>query len=142
MNSIFVSVSVPVDRRTNGLVIFRSTCAACHGADGGGLANIAPPLNGSEYVEGSSDRLAMILLNGLKGPIHIKGQLYKFNGSMPNFGNNFTEQQIADVIGYLHNSFVSNPPKPIRAKKIKILKDKHSGPLTEDDLLKMTDLKD
>src|SRR5438045_5618230 len=31
-NSIFVEVSVKVDRRTNGLEIYRSTCMSCHGA--------------------------------------------------------------------------------------------------------------
>ncbi|HLA53416.1 MAG TPA: c-type cytochrome, partial [Flavitalea sp.] len=139
-NSIFVKASVSMDARTNGLVIFRSTCATCHGADGEGIANIAPPLRGSEYLEGSSDKLAMILLNGLTGPLHLNGKLYKFNGSMPNFGNNFNDQQIADVIGYLHNSFVAKPPKRIRAERIKTMRTKHSGTLTENDLMKMADL--
>jgi mono/diheme cytochrome c family protein/glucose/arabinose dehydrogenase len=140
MNSIFTDVSVPVDRRTAGLDIFRSTCMACHGADGEGIANVAPPLKGSQYVEGPPERLAMILLNGLTGPVQIKGQSSKFNGSMPNFGNNFNDQQIADVIGYLHNSFVAKPPKSMRAEKIKNLRAKHSGTLTEPELLKMADL--
>jgi mono/diheme cytochrome c family protein len=139
-NSIFVKTSVSMDARTNGLVIFRSTCGTCHGADGEGIANIAPPLRGSEYLEGPSERLAMILLNGLTGPLHINGKLYKFNGSMPNFGNNYNDQQIADVIGYLHNSFVAKPPKRIRAERIKTLRTKHSGTLTENDLNKMADL--
>jgi hypothetical protein len=56
---------------------------------------------------------------------------------MPNFGNNFSEQQIADVIQYLHNSFVAKPPKPISAEEIKKLKASHTGTLTEADLLKM-----
>ncbi len=138
-NSIFVKAAVSMDERTNGLVIFRSTCGSCHGTDGEGIANIAPPLKGSEYLEGSSERLAMILLNGLTGPLHINGKLYKFNGSMPNFGNNFTDQQIADVIGYLHNSFVAKPPKSIKAERIKTLRTKHSGTLTEQDLMKISD---
>ena len=114
---------------------------ACHGADGDGIANVAPPLKGSQYVEGPSERLAMILLNGLQGPLHIKGKSYTFNGSMPNFGNNFNDQQIADIISYLHNSFVPNDSESIHAEEIENLKNKHSGTLTEDDLLKMTDLK-
>ena len=137
---MFIEVSVEVDRVTSGLEIFRSTCMACHGADGEGIANMAPPLKGSQYVEGPSARLAMILLNGLEGPLHIKGQTYKFNGSMPNFGNNFDDKQIADIIQYLHNSFVPKPPKPVHAEKIKELRTRHSGTLTEDDLLKMSDL--
>jgi mono/diheme cytochrome c family protein len=139
VNSIFVDVSVAVDKVTSGLIIFRSTCSACHGADGEGLGSKAPPLKGSQYVEGSADKLAMIILNGLTGPVNVNGKLYTFNGSMPNFGNNFTDQQIADVIGYLRNSFVTGRKKSIHADEVKALRGKHSGTLTEKELLNMTD---
>jgi mono/diheme cytochrome c family protein len=144
-NSIFVDVVVPVDKRTAGLEIFQSTCSACHGADGEGKQNMAPPLKGSEYVAGSPTRLAMILLNGISGPISLKGQTYTFNGSMPNFGNNFTDQQLSDVIEYIHNSFIANPSKSLRIKteNIKELRGKHSGPLSGKELQVMgnTDIK-
>jgi len=135
-NSIFVDVVVPVDKRTAGLEIFQSTCSACHGADGEGKQNIAPPLKGSEYVNGSPSRLAMIILNGISGPISLNGQTYTFNGSMPNFANNYTDQQISDVIGYIHNSFIANPPKSLRisTEQIKELRGKHSGPLSGKEL--------
>ncbi|HEY9363155.1 MAG TPA: c-type cytochrome [Chitinophagaceae bacterium] len=139
MNPIYVQQTVPIDARTNGLIIFRNTCATCHGVDGDGLEHIAPPLKGSQYVEGSPERLAMIILHGLEGPIHVNGQLYQFNGSMPNFGNNFSDKEIADIIKYLHNSFVSQPVKSINAEKIKELRNKMPGTLTEKKLLKMAD---
>ena len=141
MNSIFIKGATPTDDRTNGLAIFQTTCSTCHGIDGEGLENLAPPLNGSEYVEGPSERLAMIILHGLEGPVHIKGKLYSFNGSMPNFGNNFSDEGIADVITYLHNSFVSTPTDQIHAEKVKELRNKRSGTLTEKDLLAMPDRK-
>lgn len=137
MSSIFVDVSVPSDKVTDGLVIFRSTCMACHGADGEGIANVAPPLKGSQYVEGSPERLAMILLNGLKGPLNVNGKQYTFNGSMPNFGNNFSDKEIADIIGYVRNSFVSKPKESINAERIKSLRSKKTGTLTENELMKM-----
>jgi len=144
MNSIFVETAVPVDKRTAGLEIFQSTCSACHGADGEGKENLAPPLKGSPYLEGPTSRLAMILLNGLTGPVNVNGKQYTFNGSMPNFGNNFTDKQISDVIGYLHNSFVVHPPKGQQIEgKIKMLRGKHQGgPLTEEELLKIPGLND
>jgi len=141
MNSIYLQERVPTDARTNGLIIFRNTCATCHGVDGDGIENIAPPLKGSQYVEGSPDRLAMIILNGLEGPVHINNVLYKFNGSMPNFGNNYTDSQIADVIKYLHNAFVSKRVQSISAEEIKDIRHKSARTLTENDLLKMTDSK-
>ncbi|TKK65112.1 c-type cytochrome [Ilyomonas limi] len=140
MNSIFVQVKTPPDARTNGLAIFRSTCATCHGLDGDGIEHVAPPLKGSEYVEGSPQRLAMIILNGLEGPIHMNGKLYNFNGTMPNFANNYTDKDIADVIEYLHNAYVTKPVKSIHVDKIKALRNTKSGTLREQDLLEMDNL--
>jgi len=140
MNSIYVQVKTPPDARTNGLSIFRSTCATCHGVDGDGIEHVAPPLKGSEYVEGSPQRLAMIILNGLEGPIHINGKLYNFNGTMPNFANNYTDKDITDIIEYLHNAYVTKPVKPIHADKIKELRNKKSGTLQEKDLMEMANM--
>jgi mono/diheme cytochrome c family protein len=84
----------------------------------------------------------MIILNGLTGPMHVNGQLYKFNGSMPTFGSNFTDEQIAGIIDYLHNSFVPGARPPVKASRIKALRDKKAGVLTEKDLLEMPDSKD
>lgn len=142
MNSIFVEVKAPLDARTNGFELFRTTCAPCHGTDGDGVEHVGPPLKGSEYVAGSANRLAMIILNGLEGPIHVNGQLYKFNGTMPNFGNNFDDNQISDIIKYLHNAYVTRPVKPIKAEEIKTLRNKKSGTLTEKDLLSMNEVKE
>lgn len=139
-NVIYVQVKAPMDARTNGLELFRSTCASCHGVDGDGIEHVAPPLKGSEYVEGSVDRLAMIILNGVEGPITVNGQLYKFNGAMPNFGNNFTDNQIADIIKYLHNAYVTKPPKSASAEKIKQLRGRKLGTLKEKDLLEMAQM--
>ena len=137
MNSIYVQAKTPVDARTNGLQLYRTNCASCHGVDGDGLEHLGPPLKGSEYVYGPTSRLAMIILNGLEGPIHINGKLYQFNNTMPNFANNFTDSQIADIIKYLHNAYVTTPVKPITPEKIKELRSKKTGTLTEKHLLEM-----
>jgi mono/diheme cytochrome c family protein len=139
MNSIFIKETRQTDTRTNGLVIFQTTCATCHGKDGEGIENLAPPLDGSEYVEGPSERLAMIILHGLEGPVHIKGKLYTFNGTMPNFANNFSDKEIGDVISYLHNAFVLTPTDRVSTEKIKELRNQINRTLTEKDLLEMPD---
>jgi hypothetical protein len=147
MNSIFVQRKIPLMGVQRGLVIYRSVCSVCHGPDGEGIQYLAPPLNGSEYVAGPTARLGMIILNGLEGPVHVNGQLYKFNGTMLNYGNNFTDEEIAGIIDYLHNSFVTASPKlsyglkSISAEEIKNLRNKKSGTLKEEDLLKMDDSK-
>ena len=136
MNAIYVRKTVAVDTRTNGLRIFQTICATCHGQDGNGIEYRAPPLNGSQYVNGSPDRLALIILKGLEGPIHIEGQRMQFTGAMPAFEHNLTDDEITDVIRYLHNAFVHNP-KGMKMKKISELRDKDTGTLTEEKLLEM-----
>ncbi|HUQ65413.1 MAG TPA: c-type cytochrome [Flavitalea sp.] len=136
-NLIFVDRKLPLDERANGMVLFRKTCAGCHGGDGEGIEHVGPPLRESQYVHGSLDRLALILLNGLEGPLHINGKEYQFNGSMPNFGNNFNDKQIADIIHYLRNSYVTTSRKTIEDKRIGELRKKVTGTLTEEKLEKV-----
>ena len=84
----------------------------------------------------------MIILNGVAGPIHVNGQLYKFNGSMPAFASNFSDEQIADIIDYLHNSFVPGFKASIKSERIKVIRNKKTGTLTEKELLEMPGSKD
>ena len=145
MNSIFIKRELGITGLNKGLNIFRSTCSGCHGANGEGIAHLAPPLNGSEYLSGSGSRLAMIILNGLQGPIHVKGQRYEFDGTMPDFRNQYTDDEIEGIIIYLHNSFVapdptlSTRPKRITVEEINKLRNKPLNILTEKDLLEMPD---
>jgi mono/diheme cytochrome c family protein len=134
MNPVLVQRQLPLEQRANGRVLFLKTCAACHGADAEGIEHVGPPLRESQFVQGSSDLLAMIILNGLEGPIHIKDKEYRFNGTMPNFGNNFSDQEITDIISYLRNSYVEKRGKSITATRIKELRKKATGTLTEEKL--------
>ncbi|RYY30955.1 MAG: c-type cytochrome [Chitinophagaceae bacterium] len=137
MNPIFEDTKRPLDARTNGLLLFRANCASCHGSGGEGIDHIGPPLLESEYVKGPTSRLAMILLYGLEGPIHVNGKLYKFNNTMPVFSNSLNDDQLVDVIKYLHNAFSNTPAKPITADKIKAMRGKNIGTLTEKNLVEM-----
>src|SRR4051812_32995401 len=53
-----------------GKKIFLANCAVCHQPSGLGAASqVSPPLAGSEYVNGGTRRLGMIVLKGLQGPL-------------------------------------------------------------------------
>ncbi|WP_435357363.1 PVC-type heme-binding CxxCH protein [Emticicia sp. SJ17W-69] len=125
LNPIFVKEKNVVDNRTKGLQLFRSICATCHGADGKGIQDLAPPLKGSEYVDGSMKRLASIILHGLSGPINVNGKLYQLNNEMPGLINNkdVSDEDIADVIRFIQNAFAKEG-KGISASEIKKLRDK------------------
>ncbi|MBX2921488.1 MAG: c-type cytochrome [Chitinophagaceae bacterium] len=145
-HSIFVQRKIPVPGLQKGLVIYLSTCAGCHGPDGEGIEHMGPPLSRSEYVSGSNARLGMIILNGLEGPIHINSRLYSFNGAMPKFRDIFSDEEIAGIMDYLHNSFAPADPKlsygrpPVSPEEIKALRNKKPATtLTEQQLLETGD---
>ncbi|MCX6213984.1 c-type cytochrome [Spirosoma sp.] len=139
MNSIYVVQTNEVDTRTKGLKLFRTICATCHGPDGKGIQDLAPPLKGSEYIDGSMKRLAAIILHGVSGPIHVNGKLYQLNNEMPALLNNkdISDQDIVDIIQYTQNA-LAKEGKRISAADVKKMRDKKpagSGVLTEKQLL-------
>ncbi|AXE16657.1 dehydrogenase [Runella rosea] len=139
MNPIFVKEKNTVDNRTKGLQLYRTICATCHGADGKGIQDLAPPLKGSEYIDGSMKRLAAIILHGVSGPIHVSGKLYKLNNEMPALVNNkaISDQDIVDIIRFTQNAFAKEG-KGISVDDVKKMREKKpdgSGIFNEKQLL-------
>jgi mono/diheme cytochrome c family protein len=87
-----------------GLKVYAGTCLACHQADGLGVQRMNPPLVKTKWVLGDRKALAKIVLFGLKGgEIIIDGD--DFHNPMPAQSTQFTDQQVADVLTYIRNSF-------------------------------------
>ena len=139
LNPIFVKTKNEVDTRTKGLQLFRSICATCHGADGNGIENLAPPLKGSEYIDGSMNRLAAIILHGISGPMHVGGKRYELNNEMPALLNNtsVSDQDIVNIIAFTQNAYAKEPKRITAAevKKMRAFKPEGSGVLNEKLLL-------
>jgi mono/diheme cytochrome c family protein len=98
-----------------GQTYFQQNCAVCHQATGAGLPGTYPPLAGSEYVNGGSRRLGMILLKGLQGPVTVEG--HDFNGAMPAWGTTLTDKKISAILTYVRQAF-GNHAGPITADQI------------------------
>lgn len=99
-----------------GVALFGSICQTCHGKDGNGVASLAPPLNGSEWVTGDKNKLISIVLYGLTGPVKVAGKLYKapeINGDMPGIGQNneFRDEDISQVLNFIRNSWRNKAEK-------------------------------
>jgi mono/diheme cytochrome c family protein len=109
------------DAKAKGKQIFTKICAACHQPDGNGKDGLAPPLVGSEWVLAPTGaRMARIVLNGLKGPIHVSGKTWNFN--MPSLRANLNDDQIAVVISYVRAHLGTNhaglvPPELVAAAR-------------------------
>jgi mono/diheme cytochrome c family protein len=83
----------------SGRQIYTARCIACHQADGNGVPAICPPLKNSPRLAGPPGDLIKILLLGQKGPIVRDG--VKYNGLMPSWKFDLTDEQIAAVINDL-----------------------------------------
>lgn len=100
-----VAASVPPAIMDKGKDIYNKHCMACHQTDGSGNPGMYPPLSETRTVNGDKQKLISILLNGQTGEIEVKGEIY--NGVM--VPHNFlTDQQAADVLTYIRNSFGNN----------------------------------
>ena len=86
----------------SGKQIYIKNCLTCHQADGGGVQRMNPPLIKTEYVSGDKARLINIILKGFNEDVEINGQYY--TNVMPPL-NTLKDQEIADVLTYVRNSF-------------------------------------
>lgn len=86
---------------TRGKQVYLTQCLACHQADALGVQGMNPSLVKTKQVLGDKAALVKIVLNGLQG-VDIDGESY--NGVMAPHSD-LTDQEIADVLTYVRNSF-------------------------------------
>jgi len=130
-----------LEQYKRGAVIYSKEgfCITCHQPNGKGLdVSGFPPLNASTWATGNEDRLIKLTLNGLLGPIEVNGKKYPGQVPMTPFGMMLNDQEIADVLTYVRNSF-GNQASVISASKVKAIRasiqDK-KGFYSPDELLK------
>ena len=92
--------------------LYGMICAACHQPHGRGAPALAPPLARSDWVAGSPDRLARVVLQGLYGPIEVNGE--SWNLHMPGLGAALDDRKLAGLLSYIRRSWgnVSPPVEP------------------------------
>ncbi len=101
-----------------GKALYLVSCSACHQPNGQGLEGIAPPLAGTRWPSESEDRLARIVLHGLRGPITVAGKEY--NLEMPAMGF-FDDQDIAAILTYIRGTW-GKPSQPATPKTISLIR--------------------
>jgi len=85
-----------------GQKIYNQYCMACHQSNGLGASGRFPPLAGTDWVTGDTERLTHIILNGMEGSINVNGEIY--DGVMPQHAF-LNDDQIADVLTYIRTHF-------------------------------------
>ncbi len=104
----------------NGKQVYATQCLMCHQEDGGGVLNLNPPLTKTKYVLGDKTRLIQIVLKGLSGEIEVNGDTYR-NMMPPR--NTLSDQEIADVLTYVRNSF-GNKASAVTPAEVKAVRAK------------------
>ena len=88
-----------------GAKIYAAKCIVCHGPEAKGDGANYPALVGSNWATGETQRVAMIILNGLKGPMST-GKAY--GAGMPSQSlppTVLSPEDLAGVITYVRNHF-------------------------------------
>ncbi|SFR32204.1 putative membrane-bound dehydrogenase domain-containing protein [Robiginitalea myxolifaciens] len=97
-------------------------CATCHQADGAGLPAAGfPPLQGSEWVTGDSQRLIKLTLKGIQGPIIVNGKNYPGQVPMTAFEGLLTDMEMAAVLTYVRNAF-GNKATPVDPREVRAIR--------------------
>ena len=102
-----------------GKEVYELYCQNCHMADGKGTADFNPPLARADYLKKPTSHLIDILLNRQSGEIVVNGK--KYNTIMPAMPF-LDDNQIADVLNYVRNSWGNKIPGTISPAKVKELR--------------------
>lgn len=104
--------------------LYPEYCGVCHQMQGQGIAGAFPPLADSDWVKARNDKLIRIVMNGLSGPLEVKGQ--KFQSTMAPLGGVLNDQQIADVLTFVRHSW-HNVGGSVEAKEVAAVRRKFGG---------------
>jgi mono/diheme cytochrome c family protein len=103
----------------SGKVIYAKQCLSCHQADGLGVSNMNPPLNGKQ-VSGNKDILIGMVIKGISTHQEIDGKTYQ--NVMPAHPE-MNDREIADVLTYIRNSF-GNKASAVKISEVKSTRSK------------------
>ena len=97
-----------------GKEVYISYCISCHMEQGEGIESVYPPLAKSDYLMADKKRSIQQLLNGVSGPMKVKGVTY--DSEMSAF--DLSDQEASDVLNYVRNSF-GNKGDAVRPEEVK-----------------------
>lgn len=102
------------ESKMRGQGIYDTNCVTCHMANGEGITGAFPPLAKSDYLMADTERSIKTILEGANGAMKVNGTTYY--GAMVAY-NTLTDQDIADVLNYIRNSW-GNEGDVIEAKAV------------------------
>jgi mono/diheme cytochrome c family protein len=101
-----------------GKLVYDDFCVTCHLPNGKGVPGTFPPLDGADWLTEKRTESIHAVKYGLFGPITVNGE--KYNTAMPSMG--LTDQEVADVMNYINNSWSNAIKKPVTLEEVKAVK--------------------
>lgn len=101
-----------------GKEVYTDFCIQCHLANGKGNGTTFPPLDGSNWLKNKITESIHAVKYGQKGEIVVNQK--KFNSIMPPMG--LSDEEIADVMNYVLNSWSNKSTKMITTKEVALIK--------------------
>ncbi len=101
-----------------GKMIYDDFCVTCHLPNGKGIQGNFPPLDGSDWLTKKRTESIHAIKYGLQGPITVNGE--KYNNVMVSMG--LTDQEVADVMNYINNSWSNAIKKPVTVEEVEAVK--------------------
>lgn len=97
--------------------IYENNCLQCHLPNGKGTPGAIPPLANSDWLSDKITASIHAVKFGLKGKIVVNGENYK--GFMPK--QRLPNNEIADVMNYIMNTWGNSSEKMITPKEVEII---------------------
>ena len=104
----------------SGKKAYQVYCQSCHMDNGGGVPHMNASLIGSKIIAGDKEQLIRIVLHG--SGAFANDAARKYQNKMPSLAN-LNDQEIADVLTYIRNSFGNNGPA-ITPPDVKLVREK------------------
>lgn len=99
-----------------GKEVYGIYCQNCHMEDGKGMPEVNPPLAKADYMKRPAKDLISVILKGSTASLTINGK--KYVGAMP-AQEYLNDEQIADVLNYIKNSWGNKIPGNITPAMVK-----------------------
>jgi mono/diheme cytochrome c family protein len=98
-----------------GAGLYAHRCAACHGREGNGVADVYPPLNGNSSVTEPTgiNAIRVVLLGGFAPLTAANPRPY----SMPPFAQQLSDADVAAIVSYIRQAW-SNKAPPVLERDV------------------------
>ena len=99
--------------------VYTTYCMSCHMEDGKGTPDMNPPLPKADYLKTPVKNLIRIILEGQTGEVIVNKK--KYNTPMLPLSY-LSDEQVADVLNYIRNSWGNKIPGIVKPAQVKALR--------------------